>query len=277
MMKLTIEVQDKIKDNKSRAFSAALLGYIAAPVWESGMTDTGNNIRPVYLSVAGTETSLRPFLANLKRGAKALITDGDRYMSRNDRTNIECIRSASYESFWHRMDNSVVVTLYIAEAFAVDPGMIDPARCDFLSMPTKWWCEKQLRLIAPSVVDGVVAHAAALGLMEKESRKRAVYSEHDVVRFTPIAGHFAMMLDRRTRRPLINDLRFSFQIYAAALDQAIAAPSGGSGKWSGSFKCFGADRLGFEPGVVVHVTHDKLDRFLAEQIAIYQETAHVTA
>lgn len=283
MMQLTIEVQDKIKDNKSRSFSAILLGYIAAPLWDGGTTDT-NSIRPVYLSLTGTETSLRPFLANLKRGAKALMSDTKNgYVSRNDRTNIECLRSAGYETFWHRMsDGAAVVTLYLPEVFAVDPGMIDPDRCDFLSMPPLWWCEKQSRLLADKTAE-VIRHAAALGLTSLAGGKdrhipiEKVYTNEQIVELIPMAGHFAMMLDRRTRRPLINDMRFSLQIYIAAFYHGLASVPNGSSKWSGPFKTSGTDRLGFATGTLVRVTHAKLDAFLAQQIAIYQEITHVAS
>lgn len=282
MMQLTIEVQDKIKDNKSRSFSAILLGYIAAPLWEGAAADT-MNIRPVYLSLAGTETSLRPFLANLKRGAKALLSDTKQgWVSRNDRTNIECLRSAGYETFWHRHGDTAIVTLYLPEVFAVDPGMIDPDRCDFLSMPPLWWCEKQSRLLADKTAE-VIRHAAALGLTSPAGGKdrhipiEKVYTNEQIVELIPMAGHFAMMLDRRTRRPLINDMRFSLQIYIAAFYHGLASVSGGSSKWSGAFKTSGTDRLGFASGTLVLTTHKKLDEFLAQQIAIYQEITHVAS
>ena len=222
---LTIESKQKTKRGKTRAFSATMLGCVVAdPLWPGGQTAT-NATRPVYTVIAGTEASLRPFLANVRKGRKAALRDSEsRGWSRSPNW-YEWLKTAGYSYLWQRGRQYHTVTVFLPGLFQVDPGMIDPERCEFLSMPPLWWVEKQSAVIRENtaVRRQVLDHARRLRLGETQNALSIPpLDEATIMQFAPLAAHFVMMLDRRTRKPIIGNLGFCLQLYLAALKSGLA-------------------------------------------------------
>lgn len=281
MRQLTIEAPDSIKKKKTRRFSAILLGYITADLmWEGGSAKTDDD-RPIYLAVAGPPTTLNPFLANLRSGRKAVI-DNKNYSRTQER--IQCLKSAGYETTTTTVGRDSVATLMLPELFAVDPGMIDPHVCRFLSIPPAWWTSEQFHslLSDQNMVNAIIAHARSLGLMS-DGRDRLLpiprqQSAEEILRLIPLATHFALCLDRRTRRPIITDPRFFLQLFVSALHHGLASVPGWSGypawghqEWAKGFKMVGTNEMGFSAGVMFTAQHQGgVDAFLSKNVQMYQ-------
>lgn len=282
MQRITIEVPHTIKKNKTRRFSASLLGYITADLlWEGGKAKTDDH-RPVYLAVAGPPTTLNPFLANLKSGRKAIL-DIDSYGRGKEK--IHCLKSTSYETTMTAIGSDAVATMLLPEVFAVEPGMIDPDVCQFLSVPPQWWVDEQLAALTQDreMVSSILSHAAALGLMS-DGQQRPIpiprpQTDEEILSLVPLATHFALCLDRRTRLPIIIDPRFFLQLYVSALDIGFSSVPGNTGygkfwgkqAWADGFKMVGTEALGFAPGVMFTASHEGgVDLFLAKNVRMYQ-------
>ncbi len=291
MKKLVIDVKSTVKEGKTRRFSAVMLGYVTADLlWEGGGHQT--ETRPVYITVAGTDAALRPFLANFhSKGAKADLHLSDRSSWDKSRHWFRCLKSAKYEAVWQRdADPGGVhmVSLFQRSLFAADPGLIDPDCCSFLSVPPLWWHNEQLATIRADheLAGKVVAHARALGLLDTDKETRigvpiTFEDEEAFINMLPQAAHFMMCFDKRTRRPLVNDLAFALQVYLSALADGLASTSKQSSwdwarqKWaSNGFSEISSIKLGLKPGVIMHVRHERLDEFLTNQVKLYSEVQH---
>jgi hypothetical protein len=261
MRTLSIE-DDKSKDGKGRQFRANLMGYITADfLWEGGQADT-QHIRPVYATLAGTEASLRPFLANIRKGRKADIRKETTYRQETD-GRLELLKTAGYEYIWQRGEKVALLTAYLPDLFQLDPGMIDHEIMGFLSAVPGWWANTQAAKLPAAEVGRVRRHLAKLG---------DTYSEEETRQLIPIAAHFAAMLDKRTRRPLINDLAFSVQLYTSALKHNVARqPKEPSSRYThpsarAGFEVYGVGALGFAALTAVNVTQRVIDDLLAMNI-----------
>ena len=266
-------------DGKTRQFSAILLAYMRADMlWEGGQANT-NNLRPVYLVVAGTENGLRPFLANIRAWRKAEVQSDTRRWSSRNATCMEVLKSAGYAYTWQRGDGARggkqhLVTIYLPTLFNVNPGMIDKEMCSFISAPPAWWVKEQdaaLRRELPDVCTAVLRHARRLGFAD---------SDDAILAALPQAAHYCMYLDRRTRRPLINDLAFCLQLYYAALEDGVASTSSDKKgafyhTWANTFECSNVERVGLAARpVVTHVSQETIDDFLVKQVQLWNEVNH---
>lgn len=280
---LRIEKKAKTKHGKSRTFHANLLAYLQADhMWEGGRTET-RAVRPVALWIGGTEPALRPFVANLRKGRKAEMLVPTGWSRKEARGRIEILRSAGYDYVWQRTaGGEVIVTIYLHELFAMDPGLIDSSVCQFISAPPRSWVDLQLGLLAatPGLWDRVLQHARCLGLMdggEDSPIGVPVALTEDGLRLaTVLAYSFCNSLDRRTKRPLINSLEFYVQIYLSLLGQGGASyPKDHEWKWAVTKRsaplAHGLERLGIPNAAAMRVGQDELDDFLADQASIYRE------
>jgi hypothetical protein len=233
---LTIEPQ---KEGKGRSFRATLVSYVEARrLWPAG----NDTIRPVHMTLAGSDQELRPFVANLRTGKKAVCG----YKSRE---RYEVLKSAGFQCAWQRTSKGSVVTLFAPDLFCLDPGMVDPKGVSFVMLPARAWLKPTAVALPPCVPE-----------------ERA----EDVLRS---ASLFIAYLDRRTRCPLIPDERFYVQVLANALDQGLASFSRKNryaSSWGeGSLVEVGTEDAGLAPGILFSSTHETLETFLAEQVKTY--------
>lgn len=230
------------KEGKGRSFRATLLSYVEAGVlWPRG----NDTFRPVHMTLAGSDNELRPFVANLRTGKKAVA-------GYKGREKYEVLKSAGFQCAWQRHALGSLVTIFAPDLFCLDPGMVDPKGVSFVLLPSREW-------LKPSSV--------ALPACVPEAQA------DDVRALAPL---FIAYLDRRTRCPLIPDERFYAQVLANALEQGLATFSRkteyGNTEWGvhgRGFREVGIEDAGYARGVLFHASHETLEAFLAEQVKTY--------
>ncbi len=179
---LRIARQDGRVEAKSRAFSARLLGYLTADaLWDGGCSSSPR--RPVWLSYFGTEQETRAVTANLRSGRTAEAGN----------LSFELPRKSGYRWLSQPLAGGVVMTAYLPALFDLEPVTPFVEEVRFVLAPPRWWLDGQ---------------AAALAADFGEDAR-------DVAR----AALFAAYLDRRTRLPILADLRFQLRLYRAALEE----------------------------------------------------------
>ncbi len=295
---------------KTRAFAALPLAWITGrELWPDPRVKT-ESIRPLWIMLtAGDEAALRPFIANLRAGRLADLTDTQQPGHAGSKTppRIELLKSAGYNYLWQRNtgpDRAAVVTAYLSTLCALDPGLIDPTEIRFLCLAPGWWCVQEATTLRTDRVRcaAVLAHTHRLGLHETQrpaaSRRLPVpltLSEDALLDLVPQAAYFAAYLDRRTGRPLVNDLGFFVQIYLAALASGIASlaqtPQSLRRHRDGGYRASDPDpadpwgwarqpayrdfqevntrAVGLVPGIACRTDHATLDAFLAAEVARY--------
>jgi hypothetical protein len=287
MKTLRIEKQSArqgAKKPKTRSFTAVLLSFVTADLlWEGGQA-SANEKRPVYLSVAQTDAAMRPFLANLLAGQKAEILGRHSGYDDAGGNKLRLLKSAGYRTAVQRFNGTTIVHIWLGELFDLEPGMVDDEMCRFISAPPGWWCDEQSQNLSGKQIDDVLAHMEALGLLGGGASRLNTpggFDRDELVALVPAAVHFTAMLDRRTRRPLVNDLAFSVQLYMAALGYKLAsyetADSYRSRRWDRASWCYGfvvEDYTGraFPSPIIFRANRADLDTFLAEQVQLYQAT-----
>lgn len=254
------ETESARNENKTNAFSATLLALLIADhLWDGGATKT-NTYRPVFMVVGGNEASIRPFIANLRNGRKAVT--GGRYGE-----SVEMLKSGEYTYTPQTSDGHTIYTIYQETLFAEDPGLVDPLKCQFISAPTLWWANE----IATEIEEKQPALPAKV---EKHLQRTGLHFGHlPAAQLIPIALHFCNHLDRRTGRPLVNDVLFRVQLYQAALKAKCAEVATDKNFLSSyhqkEFTGYGLNRTGIRP-TLFNMWHDKLDSFLAQQVQLYR-------
>lgn len=239
MKELTIEPKS---EGKGRSFSATLVAYVRADLLFSAALGA-DATRPIFIALAGTDQELRPFVANLRTGRKA-------EHGYKGREKYEVLKSAAFQTSWHRTLKGTLVSLFAPDLFALDPGMVDPKGISFCILPSKAWLKPSSVEVPDCVPEDRV----------------------DIVR--GLAPLFIAYLDRRTRCPLIPDPRFYVQVLANALDQGLATFARddanywkqGWGEHDSRFVEYGTEALGMAPGIAFRCSHEDLEVFLAEQV-----------
>mgnify|MGYP001564961436 FL=1 len=245
---------------KGRSFQATLLAYaLADSLWVGGCTG-GDVTRPAWMLFGGSDSALRAFVANLQTGRKAVNPFGRKW---DNNEKFEVLKSAGFQYAWQRTPIGSVVTVFLPDLFRIDPGMVDPKGIQFCLLPAKDWlqpadptAEAHIRKLGvPKVAEKMLSHALALA---------------------PI---FIAYLDRRTRCPLIPDVRFYAQVLVASLTVGHASwgieAQYGERNWgenkSLAFREHGTKDAGMMPGIVFKADHAEFETFLAEQVRIYFE------
>lgn len=285
MYQLVIEENPSAKkNNKTRQFSALLLGYMTADT----LLSSSDPLRPLFMVLTGSEAALRPVVMNLRLGRKGSVekvkAKDSGWEPRTTKTWIEFLKSSGHEVVWQRGTPATVTFCHNA-LLQADPGMIDPTACNFAVLTPKWWVDKQLKALTPDIIQPVLAHAKRLRLNEFDNELSApAFSDDEIIAMLPQAARFCHYLDKRTRRPLLNSYAFNLQLYLAALSGRIAsfAYINQDGKpystslpwgvwhWATGFREIGMKQLGFLPPVLVKTTHQHLDNWLAGQVKLYR-------
>lgn len=259
-----IDVQVAASDSrksKGRSFAGTLVAWVEGKaLWALGDSNK-NTTRPIWALFFVHTGEAGAFIANLQMG-HAVETEGRRP------STWEFLRSAGYEYALQRYPEGVAVNVYLPELFALTPGLLDAKYVRFVILPPAAWLEE-------------ATSAEELELQEAHVRKSVPLPEDtDITYPCKLAGIFLHRLNARTRAPLIADARFAAQILVAALDQGIAtmacesasswSPPWGQGKHGYVEHSIEAAKLC--QGVAVNTTHDALESFLAEQVAVFDKT-----
>lgn len=227
--------------SKGREFAATMLGYVTADtMWDHGRSSDSR--RPVFLYLTGPATSLRPFVANLQEGKRAVQTDTTARNSSSSDTPIryELLRTGGYMYKWQHLDDeprSALLTAYQPALFGLDPGMI-PDAIRFISMPPRQWISESREWLDrhPGERAAILAHARALGVLADGVQPRqdahgamlpgaAHLPADDVLDLALRAVHFTAHLAHRTALPLPTALPFALQLLLAMLHPSTALAS----------------------------------------------------
>lgn len=300
MYQLTIETKAEAKEGeqigvarKGRSFSAIKLAHITADaMWAGGEAET-DDVRPVWLMLAGSPHELRPFLMNLKSGRRAeesVLGEGRSSYSRSKPTRYALLKSAGYLYAHQKLaTGEEIVTAYLPDLCNLDPGMIDPEVCRFLCLTPRWWSDAQLAALRADqgAASAVVAHARRIGVP-------GAWTDEDVLALVPQAVHVAAYLEQRTRRPIPPEPAFALQLLLAGLRAGVYSLSmteesargyrwndtirvsadpwiWGRHKWAVTFTEADTADVGLLPGVLCSVAHEALDMFLAAQVKAFFE------
>jgi hypothetical protein len=283
MRDLIIVSEDTSK--KGRSFRGTLLAHAACSrLWLGGDKST---LRPIWAMVATSDAEAFPFVRNLQLGHKAQMF-GDRGSKADQQ--FDCLKSAGYDMkpqrhvVGHEEDGRPVVavawTIYLPEAYRVDPGMVDPEQVKFALMPSTEWAPTTNEQIATRLADLYRSHdfndwQISRGADREEYNRRLGIMRY-VVRVAPL---FADRLDRRTMCPLIPELGFYALVLAAMLDRQYVSLSGTGVRGDRTWGCSG---LGYDedlgllsddkvlPGLVCSVMHVNLAPLLASCVKAYE-------
>lgn len=225
MQRYVIETEE---GKKSRSFGAMCLGIITADVLMPDNTGKSTT-RPVWALFGGSETELKPFMANLRLGRKAKLDKG--YTSRGGE-RLEILKSSQFQMHWQKEPEGAMVTIHHSELFKLDPGMTDPVDIRFILLVPEDWAEAQTSDLDLQAVDYV------MGLREFEDRQYSLTQEK-LEALLPTAYLFAAYVDRRTHMPLITDGRFYLQLLCSALHKKLASFP------RNNFGAYGYDDWGF--------------------------------
>jgi hypothetical protein len=228
LTRLQLAVGRKKKGAKSRAFSVQLLGYLLADsLWESKRT--GGALQPVWVAYLGTDQECRAFTANFRAG-RAADAGSDRF---------QLPKKAPHRWVVQRVPDASITVGYLPELFHLDPAGPVGEQVAFVFAPPRAWIDEQAALLEADFGDEApeVARAAL----------------------------FAAYLDRRTRLPLVHDLRFHLQLFRAALEADWLSEPAASAYSGGVLVADGAAACGLDRPIACSVAQDELAEFLVVQ------------
>ena len=292
---------------KTRQFSAVKLAHVCAGMLWSASGTADGPIRPVWMALAGGETELRPFVANMRKGRPAILHDPHRSSySRGKPTRFELLRSAGYTYTTRRIvlpddSNGEIVIASLDDLLGIDPGLIAPEGIRFLALPPRWWVDQERdtlrmdRAMGSEIVQHMhrlTPHLYTIGIDAR------LLTPDALLALVPIAVYIRSYVDRRTRRPMFMTPAFALQLYFAGLASGVfslASSPASRAKykdnpsdlwhfarhtWAASFIEEETAAVGLLPGVAGYASHAAVDQLLATEAARYvaiQERARMAA
>lgn len=282
MRKVMIETEDAARVRrgrsvpKGRSFDAVLVAHVAANgLWDGGAGGGDDVVRPVWALFACDEGSRVPVVANLRCGRKAREYSEHSYGRTAGRASFEFLRSAGYEFAVQRAPEGALVQVFQRGLFAFDPGVAPDKVRGMIAAPRAW----------------LDAQASALGAAASASASKAARARVDAEgmapqpwieepRFAALATLFAASLDRRLRAPIVPDVAFQGQLFAAALFSgfvAMARPDGVPGWWSGTgghgLSAEGLDAAGIGAVLAMRGSAAEVEALLALEVKRYYQRA----
>ena len=238
------------EEGNGRVFMAHLLGWATADgLWSAGGTTT----RPVWMMVAGSDAEMRPFVANLQAGNKAELADNYGGARRGSQ-RFEILRKAGYATSWQRSSYGSVATLYLADLFRIDPGMVDPTGIRFVVLPERRW-------LSPA---RLVSEPAGFKKLQDSYAFTSDVTWADIVRTAPL---FVAYLDRRTRCPILPDPEFHVRLFWAAIESKMAVLSSRNNRLD--FQMELAVDVGLGTGFAFGAKHEDLEALLANETTLF--------
>jgi hypothetical protein len=288
---------------KTRQFRAQYLAHIVANDWWSGGQAITETTRPVWLMLAGTERAIRPVIANLQTGHRAMLRRYHDSLGYDTASvaHLELLKSAGYRMLWQRLVGGpdgplATVTAYLPELFVLDPGLIDPAGVQFVALTPQWWAQQQLAQLRADTPawHAIQKHIEALARMGPLVPRGQADSVDALLDHVAQAVHSVTFIERRTTRPLPPTPAFALQLFLAGLQREIltvAAPTepgqrapsrsptdppDPTDRWAwarhleiGAFAECQTATVGLAPPVGCRCTHATLDAFLAAEVERY--------
>ena len=252
---------DMANSSKGRVFRAEMVAYSRFKRAE----DEPKNWRPVWAMFAGTETQLRPFVANLSTGRSASET------SRHGAT-VEFLKSKGFKTLWQRSPSGMTATIYRQDLFLVDPGMVDNTMIQFVIVPTKEFLhpdDEVAQYLKDGIGDAII----------KAANRYEMNLDCDYI--ASLAPSFCAFLDRRCFLPIIPDHKFYARLLTACISKGLASFGSKNNysrgrSWGHTFgEEEGFSSINVSPPLYVHMTQDLLAQVMAEQVEQYVSGNHV--
>jgi hypothetical protein len=252
-VEVTVEQDDDKK--KGHAFTFELAAYIEAKtILGRGASET---IRPVFMVAAMSEAKASAVRANLIMGRRFGVLNNHNKWG----TRFEMMRSQPYVWEAQRAEGGYLLTAYVAQPFLPDPGFVDHDRLTFVMLPQLSWVARMAEKLGPIAMGKACAYVSKV-LPPKRRYDDVDVEPESVVAMAPL---FAAYLDRRTRVPLVPDLRFQLQMLVHMLRiRAAVRPDDTS---RSELRSQGLEPLGFGEPVMVDTTHKVFEEFAAEESA----------
>lgn len=248
---------------KGRSCATELLSLVCADAcWDGGGSD---NLRPVFLQFAGSESETRAVWANLLIGKRALIESGN-YNHSSIEAEVELLKTAGFQFTYQRMQvgnsHELIYTVFLPQLFVLDPGMVDPKRIAFC-------------VLSPQDTPGI-------GAEELRQHLERLFPRSDFGDLVDVAAtnalHFATMLQRRSRGPILRNPLFYGQLLTAMLSQRLASCESGANyirKYNTRSIVYGVTECGFKEPVFIHCSHETFEQVLSEQTKLFVESRNV--
>lgn len=256
---------------KGRSFVGTCVGIAVARGLE--VETQVETLRPLWATFVGSDMALRPFVANLRSGRKAVPVGVHKPKPEQ---RLEFLKTAGYHVAWQREAEGSIATLYQPELMKLDPGMNDHVSIRFVMLVPQWWLNEQHE--SARRAEPAVQHLERVGKYPIERRT--------ALELVPSATLFAAYLDRRTRCPIIADPRFHLQLLCASIAAGFATLPGDDmryqryGTRSSTWGCgkhgFHADGLelaGIRHAVAFLAGRTAFEELLAEQTSLYLDKA----
>ena len=146
------------------------------------------------------------FRTNLRLGYAAELVDtaNTSYSSRRP-PRFELLKTGGYAWFVQRLPDGIsVATAYQPELLALDPGMIDPERCQFVCLTPTWWLAQEQRVLWQhhDQCAAILAHARALEFLRDPDRHPM-----RTARPSPPTTSSSWFLRRRGSQPILKSAR----------------------------------------------------------------------
>jgi hypothetical protein len=272
---------------KGRSFKATLLALLRADQFWDGGENAGDITRPVFCQFGGSEQEMASFIANLRKGRKAKLSDGIPLAGYGTSGEFELLRSGKYRYLSQPRtvgdQQHQIVTAYLPELFQFDPGMIpEPGQgIRFILTNPHWWVAEQRHVLEADMAAcaRILRHAEALHLCS-DPAWGGRRTETEILDLAILGARFAGCLDKYTNKPIPRELDFCLQLYLFGLRRQIAglpkrAVSGNQddARWNWARTVDALEwnfpAAGLCTPLLVAVDTDAMDQFLAEPVHHY--------
>lgn len=210
-----IVVERQSKEGKTRSFEARVVGMTISNMAPWVKPNDDKLIQPVSVLIVGDDSSVRAVVANLRTGRRCWLTDRKRNTVRNKQPYPSLdLTGTKYQYLFQQFDEGTICHVYSIDLYNQDPGMIDPDDIQFIAPVPKQWVEEQqqyLQAIDPELKSWAIKE------FTKVCKPQSLKSEHEwqsiADSIVECAAMTCVYLDRRTRIPILPDLRFQVRLF----------------------------------------------------------------
>jgi len=252
------------KEGKGRSFSATLIANLNCEKLLSE-PNSGTKHRPIWSMYAGSESELKPFINNLLLGKPAKPANRynqDTLPGGGSTTQIEYLKSYSYQTLTQITSEGAVTTIFLSELFRLDTGFIDPNRIAFCLNPSNVWVSSQ----------------ASLGSSWVESYLKSEITPEFAHYFCALAHLFVAFLDRRTKAPIVMDPKFFVRLMIRCFEEKLCSfhLNGNRDSFGVNanfqFYAYGVEGSNMAPPLVFCGSHETFEKVLVEETRTFFNT-----
>ena len=219
----------KGKAKKGRTFGCTLLAFIEGDRFIGADTEY-DRFRPLFFSVVATEAESKYILASIRSGFEL-----SEIRNHSSGKRFKLLKKYGYTHTKQKIEDSIVLTFYVASLFDIDPGLVDPDHVRFVMLPDQAWVDSQ--------PEGVDAEALL----------------------------FLSYLDRRIKYPFPPSDKFGRLLLDQCLVNRLATRSDHNTRYVTKYEEHGFENLNLPQGLGFDATQQQLGELLAETIQIWHQ------